>query len=157
MTALKPIELAWAAGLFEGEGSISSEKKRRGGITLALAMTDEDVVRRFHEAVGRGTVNGPHLRSGQKPQWTWRCSTLEAVEVLALLAPLFGIRRAAKADEVLSARREFIEWATQERECAHCGESFEPDFTKRAQRRQYCSMQCKWNAQNARRRTPSRH
>lgn len=149
--------IAWAAGLFEGEGSIFAGKER-GSITLALSMTDEDVVRRFHEVIGRGTVVGPHHRSGQKDQWTWRCSTLDAEVILQALIPWLGVRRTERAEEALQARREYIAWAVRPRECETCGETFVPEYTKRAQRRRYCSQKCKWSAENWRRRgEPSRH
>lgn len=38
-------EWAWAAGLFEGEGTVSG---RHWGYTVSMSMTDEDVVRNFH-------------------------------------------------------------------------------------------------------------
>jgi len=64
-------EIAWAAGLFEGEGSITQS----GGILhLRLKMTDESVVRRFEEAVRYGEVYGPYDyqysdRIIRKPFW----------------------------------------------------------------------------------------
>ena len=47
-----PAERAWAAGLFEGEGSVSPVNHNHNGrsyryIRLTMQMTDEDVLRRF--------------------------------------------------------------------------------------------------------------
>jgi len=50
-----PERLAWAAGIFEGEGSIS--RIRRGqdfDLQIAINMTDRDVLARFDEIVARG-------------------------------------------------------------------------------------------------------
>lgn len=76
---MESVELAWAAGLFEGEGSCFARKKDSGHhyIELSLASTDEDVLRRFHDAVGVGTVHGPRKLPGRKPIWTWRCGVTE--------------------------------------------------------------------------------
>ena len=57
-----PIDLAWAAGLFEGEGCFTfqgSKKARTRGGRLGkaqLSMTDEDVVRKFHTIMGFGSL-----------------------------------------------------------------------------------------------------
>jgi hypothetical protein len=62
-------EIAWAAGLFEGEGCISYIRPwgREPDIQAALAMTDEDVVRRFDEIVDRGRVYGPYHPPFHRP------------------------------------------------------------------------------------------
>src|SRR5207245_5183125 len=48
-------DIAWAAGLFEGEGSITQSG---GRVRLSLKMTDEESVRRFAKIIQRGTVYG---------------------------------------------------------------------------------------------------
>lgn len=56
---------AWAAGLFDGEGSVSLTGDDR--LLLQLKMTDEVTVRRFCDAVGFGKVYGPYKnRTGEK-------------------------------------------------------------------------------------------
>jgi hypothetical protein len=46
-------EIAWAAGLFEGEGTITSS---RGRLVARLNNTDEEVVRHFAMIIGLGEV-----------------------------------------------------------------------------------------------------
>lgn len=59
-------KIAWAAGLFEGEGC-SSWNNRNKRISLQLATTDEDVVLRFKRAIGNiGIVNGPYQPKNPK-------------------------------------------------------------------------------------------
>ena len=66
-------EIAWAAGLFEGEGSIYPSGS---GVRLALKMTDEEPIRRFAKIVKRGSVYGPYSYERwsdghkRKPFWT---------------------------------------------------------------------------------------
>lgn len=98
-------ELAWAAGLFEGEGCISTANKigalKRG--KLQMAMSDEDSVRRFHAAVGGlGNVRfQDRKRADRKNMWFWETSRFEHIQaVLCLLWFGLGTRRKARAAEV---------------------------------------------------------
>jgi len=70
------IDYAWAAGLFDGEGSITiTNPKDRPNprIYLTLSMTCEKSVRQFHKIVGVGTVTERFegVIKGYKPQWRW--------------------------------------------------------------------------------------
>ena len=104
-------DLAWAAGLFEGEGSFSYSKHTGGTgrqvqARAELAMTDEDVVRRFHQIIGIGAVDSKHTPSmqaaGHKPQWRWRVWSYEQIQaVVAMFWPWLGQRRRGRAKEVL--------------------------------------------------------
>jgi len=95
--------LAWAAGLFEGEGSWSL--RHQAYPSARLAMTDEDVVRRFAatlELLG-GRVHGPY-RGTNKPYWVWQLSGFERVQALyAMLWPWLGNRRRSRGAEVVAA------------------------------------------------------
>ena len=96
--------IAWAAGLFEGEGCITGRKQTA---QLQLNMTDEDVVRQFHRLIGVGTVCGPYRNKRlphAKPCWRWVCGGAMHVQaVLAALWPFLMSRRQAKAREVIVA------------------------------------------------------
>lgn len=95
-------QIAWAAGLFEGEGSIVMVRRPDGywHRSLNLNMTDEDVVRRFAEVVGVGTVRKARapLQPHHKQQWHWSCQRWEDIAAtLRAFLPYFGDRRRAKA------------------------------------------------------------
>jgi hypothetical protein len=96
-------EIAWAAGLFEGEGTISHISRRRETLDLlvALRMTDEDVVRRFDEIVGRGKVYGPYLPLShgdrRKPFWHWVALGDAGHVALDLIGAWLGTRRIVQA------------------------------------------------------------
>jgi hypothetical protein len=100
--------LAWAAGLFDGEGSVMwSSATCNGQIKASMKLTDEDVLRRFHEVIGLGKVTGPYSRTGDKahykPCWYWTITGHQNVQaVMAALWHWLGIRRRAKAKEVLA-------------------------------------------------------
>ena len=98
---MDPKQIAWAAGLFEGEGCIT---KRSGGYDkLQLNMTDFDVVRRFGSIVGVGQFHErkkdkPH----HKPQLAWVCRNRDdIIRILSAFLPYFGDRRAYKALNIL--------------------------------------------------------
>lgn len=96
-------QIAWAAGVFEGEGSA---RKRMGyGQAMQLVMTDEDIIRRFNDAVKVGYVNGPYgpyQPQQTKPQWHWAaCKFEEAQAVAAMLWPWLGPRRKNQIRDML--------------------------------------------------------
>jgi len=98
--------IEWAAGLFEGEGSIYMNTVNGGKSSyprIAIAMTDEDVIRRFGEVVG---ITHYTLRKdntpNRKPAWEWRTGVREEViRILSMMLPYFGNRRAYKALNIL--------------------------------------------------------
>lgn len=102
------IEIAWAAGLFEGEGcfSLGNSARRRPSFTMQMKMTDEDVVRRFAGIVGHGAVYGPYMNRRNpthKPVFSWAWGGRDAGQwALANFGPFLGARRLAKLCEILS-------------------------------------------------------
>ena len=105
------VNLAYAAGLFDGEGCVNykkyKEKKRNGTyncwrISLEMAMTDEATVRIFHEIVEVGTVNEkPRDKTGHKMQWRWRCTFRDAYKVAISFFP-FAHTKAHKLHQVIN-------------------------------------------------------
>lgn len=71
--------LAWAAGLFEGEGCIHDG---RNTPVMSLATTDEDVLRKFHLIIGLGTINGPYQRGTKKPVWAWSSCGFRSIQAI---------------------------------------------------------------------------
>lgn len=68
------IEYAWAAGLFEGEGSITVLQKACGrpSIQLNLESSDRDIVERFAAVVGFGNITVRKLKDNRKQMFAWR-------------------------------------------------------------------------------------
>jgi hypothetical protein len=95
--------LAWAAGLFEGEGSISIHQRRNG--IVHLAMTDADVVERFAKVMGFGRIyHHPQdkRKATYKPLINWVAGSFEHVQAaIAMMWPWLGTRRQSRAIEVL--------------------------------------------------------
>ena len=107
------IAFAWAAGIFEGEGTLSFGPRSEGkGGTLrraSVGMTDGDVVQHFYEVVGVGHLNGPYARRSaatgkeHKPMYFWTCQRWPDLEgFLRRLEPFLGQRRGDRAREMLA-------------------------------------------------------
>lgn len=96
-------ELAWIAGLFEGEGCfnfVKKSKKKR----LAIRMTDFDILKRLHYLTPGSCLTGPYSdkRGRRKPIWTWQLNRAkELYDLVLALRPWMGERRGAKMDEYL--------------------------------------------------------
>ncbi len=103
-------ELAWLAGLLEGEGSffMAGGKNAKNGKTymyprVVLAMTDLDVVARAAKLMGDCTVF--HVQPSQRNRkMIYRAQALGAqgVAVMRSIRPYMGERRAAKIDTLLA-------------------------------------------------------
>ena len=94
-------DIKWAAGLFEGEGSITLG---RTAVLLRLSSTDQDVVKTFARVVGTGTVRvAPRSLTWRwKVVWEWEIGRqAEAREVLEAFLPYLHSRRSARAQQAL--------------------------------------------------------
>lgn len=102
------INIAWAAGLFEGEGCIFfSYTGDHIQARVEIRMTDKDVLERFALIVDRGEVksrNYDQAPNSKKRVYKWGLYDAEGVRyVLNLLMPHLGERRSKKAQEALKA------------------------------------------------------
>jgi len=91
---VKVSEAAWAAGFFDGEGSVSAGTGTTGKrfISATINQIDREVSDRFHTVVGVGTVYGPYNKGpGRKRQWRWTAYvTSDVLAVYQRLKPLLG-------------------------------------------------------------------
>ena len=87
--------IAWAAGLFEGEGYISKAHNYR----LTVNMTDRDVLERFAQIVGFGRVRTMRPATDKhKELFSWDINNkAEAKRIISMLLPFFFQRRAYHA------------------------------------------------------------
>ena len=101
-------DIVWAAGLFEGEGSIFIRKQHPNTRSISIAMTDKDVMQKFVNVVGYGNLNGPY-KSTNKLLWSWEIAKkIQVLRILKMFLPHFGIRRAEKAIEAITFLNETI-------------------------------------------------
>ena len=108
------LELAYIAGLFDGEGCVQFKKrietkgrlksgkiKRSNStiITLEISMTDLPIIRWIHKILKVGAVNlniknkSPSSKPHWKDQLRWRCGYRDALNVAKLLIPHARVKR----------------------------------------------------------------
>ena len=114
-------DIAYIAGLFDGEGSIyfakriEKKKKHKGKgyrtsmsqrISMEITMTDESVVRWVHEVLGVGTVVRKPRKGRRKDgtkylmQYKWRCTFRQAYYVCCLIWP-YAHTKLPKINQIL--------------------------------------------------------
>ena len=106
---MKDTNVAYIAGLFDGEGCVSYKQYMRKRshnkkayptwqIRLEMAMTDKSILIWVCEVLGVGTVTEKKYKTdytvGWKKQWRWRCSHRDAYYVSCLLFPYAHIKLA---------------------------------------------------------------
>ena len=126
---------AWAAGLFDAEGStsLSDHRSHAGYKVIEAAITQggksipEELVR-AHALLERGNVNGPYIQEGANELiYRWRASRADDVRMLLhLLDPWLGeVKRAQAlaALRVIDAQpplpRGRLEWGSHKTHCVH--------------------------------------
>ncbi len=91
-------EVAWAVGLFEGEGCWHSGHH----LTATLAMTDLDVLEHFAAVVGVGNIYKHSTLPHRKECWVWRTeASADLLTVGYLLGPFMHQRRQSALIELL--------------------------------------------------------
>lgn len=144
-------EIAWAAGVFEGEGCFSVSKR---SLTVQVNMTDQDIVERFGSIMGFGKVRTKTTSNPKhKPQWIWIAQTrAEFTQALTLFEPWLGERRLARARGILAGleRKDYIEVR-----CQDCNKTEHVMRTSSSVRKKYCSRLCL--ARAARKRNPEKY
>lgn len=111
-------EQAWAAGFFDGEGTVT----RSGGWMIAikqaidsdLAPAAPEVLRRFQAAVhGAGRIGGPYTdkperlgySSRRTAQFMWYARNGDAADVMAVLLPYLSAVKRHAAGGAVGKRR----------------------------------------------------
>ena len=98
------LDIAYIAGLFDGEGSVTckkyKEKKKSGTydcwrISMEISMTDKNVIELVHETLMVGTVRSKKVPKGMRPQWRWRCTFRDCLQVCKKLWPYTTVKLAA--------------------------------------------------------------
>ena len=112
---MRESDVAYIAGLFDGEGSIQykkyPEKKRSGTyncwrIVMEITMTDRSVLLWVLEVLGCGTLTKKPRKGKRKDgtkylmQYRWRCSFRDAYYVCILLFP-YAHTKLSKIQQVI--------------------------------------------------------
>jgi hypothetical protein len=128
---------AWAAGLFDAEGStsLSDHRSHAGYKYVEASITQggsggaapQELVR-FRDLVGRGKIYGPYEQDGaSEPIYRWRLQQVDEVRrVLHLLQPWLGSVKRTQAwtamvliDQQPILARGRSEWGSHKTHCVH--------------------------------------
>ncbi len=105
------VELAWLAGLLEGEGTFSITYQNGPNSPrcprIGLAMCDRDVVERAADLMGGKRVSDKPVKqtdkgNPRKPQYAVALYTAQSIEMMKQLLPLMGERRSARIRELIT-------------------------------------------------------
>jgi len=152
-------DIAWAAGIFEGEGSFHQTKS--GSPQAKVKMADRDVVERFYEIVGFGHFG---FSASQKPEWSdmwvWRVTSWrDFLRFVDLVGHHLGARRAQRFEEIKDAMPSPMPVAPGDRTHCRHGHEYTPENTRivrQANGRGRLGRQCRacdrerWNRRAAR-------
>lgn len=133
----EPIDsFAWAAGLFDAEGStsLSDHRSHAGYKTVESSMTQlspegepEELIR-FGGVVGVGSTNGPYMQDGAlELVYRWRLHTSDGIRVmLHVLQPWLGRVKRLQALDALAVidsqpalPRGRVDWGSHKTHCVH--------------------------------------
>ena len=103
------IEIAWLAGLLEGEGSFGNySKKTMVDLRLQLSMSDRDVIAKAAKLLGKENIytydrfGQKNYRSNHKPLHVLQVRGYAAARTMEAILPFMGIRRRTKILELLA-------------------------------------------------------
>lgn len=111
----KDLELAWAAGFFDGEGCTSIvQRGNKGGKqkclsgNCAVVQTNLEELLRFRDAVGCGNITGPY-KTKWKDRYQWTAHAREDIrKVGVLLSPYLCSRKVEQFRKTLEAWDNYI-------------------------------------------------
>jgi hypothetical protein len=94
---MKNTEIAWLAGIIEGDGCIGFNRTPN----VIVAMTDKDVVERVAKLFGKHCHQCPPHGKGLKTVYTAKVHATDAIGIMEAIRPYMGKRRTKKIKEVL--------------------------------------------------------
>lgn len=100
------IEIAWAAGFFDGEGCTFCAKHHSGSRSLQMTVAQtqrENLVRLQAALQNLGNITGPIILDNRKPIYTWRACGPVAQDCINLLRPYLCKEKSEQASSALLA------------------------------------------------------
>lgn len=97
-------ELAYAAGLFDGEGSITLTRHRDNRThspQVSIASSDYEVVHWFQERFGGSIVTKQPRKSNHLVSYDWRLTDRRALKFLEFIRPYLVIERKIRRIDLL--------------------------------------------------------
>lgn len=98
--SLSTLNIAWVAGIVEGEGSFHI---KNGCPYIQVQMTDKDVVERLRGYMGATERKPWRRKDGHKVVYSCCLTGVKAIQWMMTLYVLMGERRKAKIAEIIKA------------------------------------------------------
>ena len=104
--------MAWAAGLFDGEGSTELHTRRtlartwfslRSRVSQCDAQGVPQVLQRFQAVVGCGRIDGPTSGEGYQNAYKWDAGADDTLRVLRMIWPWLGIVKRVQAIDAIKS------------------------------------------------------
>jgi hypothetical protein len=101
-----PVEVAWAAGVFDGEGCITITFQKPGTyrrinnayrLYIKVTMGHKPTIEKLHTLFELGAITTQRSNKGHNDAWTWWVASRQAIEVLQKMRP-FLVTKAEEAD-----------------------------------------------------------
>lgn len=109
MNDLTDVQVAYLAGIYEGEGSCAITAGR--AIRVEIVMTDQDVVHNICNITGLASVRIVAPRGeNYKTPYRWSIGSADAVAFLEAIMPWLGARRQQRATDAIQ------NWKTNKRQ-----------------------------------------
>lgn len=104
MNLVRTDDIAWLAGLLEGEGYFclgAPKPKRKRRIFIAIRMTDKDVIEKVCCIFECNIQSKTRTFGISKGVWCAELYGKRAIELMKLIHPYMGQRRKSRIDEIL--------------------------------------------------------
>lgn len=99
----RQVDIAWAAGLFDGEGCICIEPLRPGRkagersvkfrFRIRVNMTTLGPITKLRRVFGYGSICSYERKDGWNPMHTWACEGEKAAMAVTLMLPYFALKQ----------------------------------------------------------------
>lgn len=88
------VEMAYIAGLFDGEGTITQKSGNPSGIQVSISSTDKEVLNWLTLVVGGNVYSSNRAAQNRKQAYVWMLTRVRDKQLfLSLLAPYLKIQR----------------------------------------------------------------
>lgn len=142
------MEVAWFAGLFEGEGNICCQNGRR--LRMQLGSTDLDVLQKIQAIFGGRIDSKKVAKPHYKPFWVWEAGQVLTPQLAPLILPFMGSRRTEQITKALDEAASWVRPANYQKARKTCPKGHKYDFLNSRGAR--CCRRCTTEQQSESRR-----
>lgn len=93
LSPIAPTDLAWAAGIIDGEGCIWTRWPKRSNVCVEVKMIHKPTIIRLSKIFGGRVSEAHERRRGRRTQWRWWADTRVAQRVLDQTIPFLVTKR----------------------------------------------------------------